>query len=296
MGSSFNIRSFLSPRHWPVWLVIGLHRLLTLLPWRLQRLLGSAIGRLAARVATRRKRIAEENITIAFPDESDTTRATLVREHFKNLGIGLFEIGMAWWASDRRIARLCDVSGLQHLAPADSPEATFLVAGHFTSIDMVARGLGLYADFDVIHRPLGIPLLDAFTQRGRLRSAKHLIDKRSPKALLTAVRQQRSIWIAVDQADTTSGSVDAPFFGRLAPTNTTVPRIAQKSGVRVVPISCIRDKRGRYQITLDPPLSDFGNDIAGDAATLNTCVEQTVMRAPAQYYWIHRRYKTVERT
>lgn len=292
MTPEFIDTRYLGPKHWPIWLAIGIQRLLVLLPWFAQRFIGTVIGLVALPIASRRRKVAADNLAIAYPDIGDARRRRLLRQHFQNLGIGIMEIGLAWWARDARIARLCDVEGLQHLSGADNPQATFLVAGHFTSIDMVARGLHLYADFDVMHRPLGIPLLDAFTRYGRRRCATHLIDKRSPKALLASLKKQRAVWFAVDQADTTASSVMAPFFEVPAPTNTTVSRLAERVNAAVVPVSCIRQSNGRYRIVVYPPLDDFGRDVVADATRLNAMVESHINAVPSQYYWIHRRFKS----
>lgn len=291
MRPEFFRRQFLAPRHWPVWLLFAVQRACVWLPWRLQRALGWLLGDTARRLASTRRAIARDNLRRVYPRAEQQALDELLKAHFRNLGIGLMELGMAWWGSSRRLARLCDVEGLQHLPHADQPQACFLVAGHFTSMDMVGRGLSLYCDFDALHRPLGKPLVDALTYRGRSRCVQRLIDKRQPKALLKSLHDQRTIWIAVDQADTTAASVVAPFFGIPVATNTTVGRLAGRYKARVLPISCIRQSNGRYRIRIEPPLPDFGDDALRDATTLNAMVERHIAAAPSQYYWIHRRFK-----
>lgn len=282
---------FLAPQHWPVWFLLAVQRLLTLLPWRLQRVIGTGLGAGARLFARARWRTACDNLMLAYPRLDASARRKLARQHFRDLGIGIMEIGMAWWASDRRIAALCDVSGLQHLPPATTSRAGFLVSGHFTSLDMIGRGLGLYARFDAVYRPLGLPLVDAVTRRRRLRFVAHLLDKHKPRELLAALAAGRRVWIAADQADTSAGSVQAPFFGVPVATNTTVSRLAERYDALICPVSCIRQRNGRYTITVEPPLIDFGGAPADDARRLNAVLERQITAAPSQYYWIHRRFK-----
>src|SRR5690606_9613681 len=63
---------------------------------------------------------------------------------------------------------------------------------------------------------------------------------------------------------------------------------------RVVPFSHFRreDKPG-YDIYFHPPLDDFpsGNDLE-DATRINAILEQEIRKAPDQYLWMHRRFKT----
>ncbi|MEM7611461.1 MAG: lysophospholipid acyltransferase family protein [Pseudomonadota bacterium] len=292
MPIEFMKREFLAPRYWPIWCLFGLQRVVVLLPWSVQRMFGRAVGTLARHIASRRREIAASNLALAYPRLSREEREYLLRAHFTELGIGLLQIGMAWWASDRRISRLLDISGLEHLPAADAPAPTFLVSGHFTTIDMVGRGINLYGRMDALHRPLGNPLVDAIMRVGRRRCADVLIDKHNPKALLARLKDKHTLWVAVDQADTTQSSVEAPFFGVPAATNTTVSRLAGRYDASVLPVSCIRQPNGRFLLQVEPPVTGLGGDPVADAEQLNRIVERHVAKAPAQYYWIHRRFKS----
>ncbi|MEL6871090.1 MAG: hypothetical protein AAFO81_14920 [Pseudomonadota bacterium] len=285
---------FAHPRHWPVWALIGAQRLLVLLPWRLQRGFGAGIGWLALRLAKRRRDVAQRNIALAFTTLTHAERETLLRAHFRELGIGLLQIGMAWWASDARLSKWIDIQGLDHLRNRKPGQAALLVAGHFTTIDIIGRGLNLYASMDALYRPLGIELLDVFVRHGRKRCARVLIDKHNPKALIRRLRTESNIWLAVDQADTTASSVQAAFFGVPAPTSTTVTKLVAKHAPLVIPVSCVRTRTGRFKITIESPLSGFGADALNDATRLNAMVQRHVALAPDQYYWVHRRFKSAD--
>lgn len=295
MRAEFISANYLAPRHWPYWLLLGLQRALVLLPWFVQRGIGHVIGLVASRTAAQRRAVVDGNLAIAYPRLSNAQRDALREQHFHELGIGLMQLGLAWWASDRKIASLCDVSGLEHLPTADHPQATFLVSGHFTTLDMVSRGLAPYASIDVMHRPLGIDFIDAVTHHARQRYGAVMIDKHAPKALIESLRRARTVWIATDQADTTGSSVSAPFFGQPALTNTTVSRLAARYDANVLPVNCIRTPAGRFRIVIEPPIVPFGGDVLRDATTLNRMVERHINHAPAQYFWVHRRFKQRER-
>lgn len=289
----FRPADYLAPRHWPIWMLLGLQRVIVWLPWRAQLGLGRWLGAAALRVAGRRRRVAAVNLELCFPERSAAERAALLREHFRALGIGIVEIGLAWWAGDERLRGRYSVEGGQHLAAAVAAgHGVLLLSGHFTTMDIMGRLLGLEFDIDAVHRPLGVPLLDAITRQRRGRSVGQLIDKRTPRALPQRLRAGRCIWIAADQADTAAGSVLAPFFGRPAPTNTTISRLASRRGCAVVPVICVRERDGRYRLVIEPAEAAFDGDAAADAARLNAIVERHARAAPAQYYWIHRRFKT----
>lgn len=296
MTAEFMKLKFVHPKHWPIWLAIGVQRLAVLLPWRLQIVIGRGIGWLARHLAKRRRTIAADNLAQVFPTLTDAERHHLLKAHFAELGIGIMQIGMAWWASDQRLSKWIDIEGLAHLREREPGQAALLVAGHFTTIDIVGRGLNLYASMDALYRPLGIELLDVFTRHGRRRCTQHLIDKHNPKALLRRIRAGANIWLAVDQADTTASGVDAPFFGIPAATNTTVTKLVAKHNAAVIPVLCTRQANGRFRIVIDAPREGFGEDLVRDATQLNAIVQSQIADAPSQYYWVHRRFKRRDET
>ncbi|WP_405238251.1 LpxL/LpxP family acyltransferase [Lentisalinibacter orientalis] len=272
---------------------LALQRALVLLPWRAQRLLGRGLGAAAFRLAGRRRRIAARNLELCFPELTADARQQLLRRHFRSLGIGLMELGMAWWASDRRLRAMATLEGLEHLEAARAAgRPVILIAGHFTTMDLACRLLGLAVDYDGIQRPFGYPALDRQLTRGRLRAVGTVYSKFDLRGILDALARGRTLWMAVDQAQTSSRPVLASFFGLPAPTTGSPARLAARSGAAVLPVAGRREPDGHYRITVEPALEDFpGGDEVADAARLNAVVERQARAAPDQYYWIHRRFK-----
>lgn len=272
---------------------LALQRALVLLPWPLQRALGRGLGAASYRLARRRRRIAARNLELCFPELGAGDRRELLRRHFRSLGIGLMELGLAWWASDRRLRAMGTVEGLEHLEAARAGgRPVILIAGHFTTLDLACRLLGLTVDYDGIQRPFGYAALDRQLTRGRLRAARRVYSKFDLRGILDALTRGRTLWMAVDQAQTSSRPVVAPFFGLPAPTTGSPARLAARSGAAVLPVAGVREPDGRYRVTVEPALEDFpGGDDTADAARLNAVVERHARAAPEQYYWIHRRFK-----
>ena len=75
-------------------------RFLVLLPYRFQMILGSGLGRVAMIFLRERQKIAAVNLHICFPELEEDKIQALVRKHFESLGMGVFELGLAWWTSD----------------------------------------------------------------------------------------------------------------------------------------------------------------------------------------------------
>ncbi|MCP5141445.1 MAG: LpxL/LpxP family Kdo(2)-lipid IV(A) lauroyl/palmitoleoyl acyltransferase [Gammaproteobacteria bacterium] len=287
-------RHLFHPRHWPTWLGLALLRLLVALPQAARMWIGRRIGRALMPLLGRRVHITAVNIGLAFPELSPAAQAERVREHIESQSLGLIELGIAWWGSDREIARLTDIHGLDNLtAPLDAGHGVVLLSAHFAPLDLSVRALGLRLPFDFTYRPHQNPVLDHLLRRHRERNDKHHIPRDDMRAFIKALKGGRAVWYASDQNFGHKNSAFVDFFGVPAATNTALSRIVKLGDARVVPYFYRRrsDDRG-YDIEVLPALSDFpGADPVADAARINTLIEDAVRKAPEQYYWSHRRYK-----
>ena len=78
----------------------------------------------------------------------------LLDRHCRSLGIALCETADTWWSSDRRLNKLADVQGLDHLhAALAKGRGAILVGGHFTTIEISTRILGTVVPLNVVYRP-----------------------------------------------------------------------------------------------------------------------------------------------
>ena len=114
------------------------------------------------------------------------------------------------------------------------------------------------------------------------------------RALLGSLKTGLPVWYAPDQNYGRKHSIFVPFFGVPAATITSTSRLARLSGAPVVPFFQVRLPHGQgYQLTLHPALQNFpGDDIMQDTLRVNQIIEQQIRRAPEQYLWVHRRFKT----
>ena len=264
------------------------------LPYRVLMSMGAFTGRIVFRVARKRRAIAAKNLVLCFPDLTNDERHKLLRAHFCSLGRALFESGLAYWASEDRLQSLAKISGLNNLQKALSQgRGVILIAGHFTSMELSGRLLGLEVDYDAVIRPFSNAEIDTIVHSGRHRAVKSAIPKKSFKKFLKGLKENRTILITVDQATTASNKVMAPFFSVPAATSVNAARIANKTGAAVLPLVWLREPDlSGYRVEIGEPLAVFPTDDAlADASRINSLIEQQVRQAPEQYYWIHRRFK-----
>lgn len=304
---SYNLRiimgfdkHLLAPRHWLSWIGMGLGWALAQLPYPVQMWLGRRLGDLAYLILPARRRIADINLSMCFPRLDPTQRHALLREHFQSTGMGGIETVICWWARDEAIERLSDPEGLRHLEDATAKgRGIILLSAHFTSLELGVRmaqihlrrmGITTTAVYKAPHNPV----VDYVMRRRReAHIGERSIPKKDVRGMLKALKRGRAIWYAADQKATNKLSAVVPFFGQPAHTNLATGRLAAMSGAAVVPFFTLRRADGRgYRLLVQPPLKDFpGSDAAQDALRINHLIEDVIRQAPAQYFWLHQRFR-----
>lgn len=285
----------LRPHYWPTWLALGTLRVLQPLPYSLLAWLGGSLGGLAARLPLPFVRIARKNIELCLPELAPPAREALLKEHFRSLGIGIFETAIAWWASQRRIARLTHLEGQEHLQAALAHgRGAILLSAHFTTLEIGGRVLcdRIAGKVNIMYRPTGNAVLERFLMNNRSHRAKRAIPRDDVRTLITALKNNEPVWYAPDQAYRKKGAEMVPFFGIPAATNTATSRLARMTGAAVLPFFQERLPNGQYRMVIHPALDHFpSDDPAADAKRFNEYIEAQVRHVPAQYLWIHRRFK-----
>lgn len=283
------------PRWWPTWIGIGLMWLLAQLPIRVQWWLGKIAGLLAWRLAGSRRHITKVNIGLCFPELSSTQQAALVRKSFIANGIGLIELGLAWFRDPAKLTSITTVHGLEHFEQALARgKGVLLLGGHYSTLDLGGSLVTEYITADVMQRDHNNPLMNAVMTRARERRYGKVLGARDLRGLFRSLKNNHAVWYATDQDYGRKDIVFAPFFDIPAGTITATSRIAERSGCAVVPFSHVRrEGQPGYDIYFHPALENFpsGDDLQ-DATLVNRTIEQEIRRAPEQYLWMHRRFKT----
>lgn len=128
------------PRHWPVWFGVAVCMGLARLPWSVQRMLGAGVGWLALRLMPGRRRAARTNLALCLPELSKQQREALLRENFRDVGIGLFEFARAWWGDAQPMRGTASIEGLDILQRLQAEgRGVLLVSGHFMTLEMCGR-------------------------------------------------------------------------------------------------------------------------------------------------------------
>ncbi|MCF1428723.1 MAG: LpxL/LpxP family Kdo(2)-lipid IV(A) lauroyl/palmitoleoyl acyltransferase [Shewanella sp.] len=288
---------YLLPQHWGTLLLVAVVYLVSLLPWRLQFWLGKGIGRLSMLLLPRRRRIIERNLELCFPGMSVTERQQLVNANIDNTGLGLLETGMAWYWSDARIARHVSFEGFDHIEPLLAQgHGVLLVSVHSLNLELGARACGLKLSGMGVYRPNNNPCFDYFQYKGRTRGRHEMIHRKDVKTMLDSLRQGRVLWYAPDHDYGLRRSAFVPLFAvDQACTTTGTSLLVDETDCAIVPFTIVRtDDSGHYTVTFREPLQEAfpKHSPEGGARAINKLVETSILAAPSQYMWLHRRFKT----
>ncbi len=293
--STGSLKTFLQPRYWYAWLILGFVRVASWLPRRVLWVLGNALGLIFFLFPSPARRIAARNIELCFPDMGPRERRKLALRHFRLSGYAVVSLAVAWWAPKWRVRSFIKFRDQHHLDDAlASGKNVILLAPHFIGLDMGGIRLSLERKAVSMYRQSRNPFLEYIFQR-RSRFDGVVVERMGNlKALLRHIRQGLPFYYLPDQDMGERASVFAPFFGVPAATVTALSRIAHSTNAAVIP--CITRVLGSgrgYEMCLYPPLKNFpSDDPLADAKRMNEEVEKWVREMPEQYMWSYRRFKT----
>ena len=273
-----------------LWLVHGL-------PLSVQAAIGRGFGRLLYALAGARRRIALRNLELCLPELTPPAREAIAREHFGWLARSLVERGRLWHASPARLKRLIHVEGDVGLAERGARPVMWLVP-HFVGLDVAGIAALLYQGKHAasMYQAQSNPVLDAALRRGRLRLGNAAIYSRSESAkpLMRAIRRGDAFFNLPDMDFGARDAAFVPFFGIPAATLLAPSRMARALDMIVQPVVATLLPGGQgYRVEFGPPWDDFPTgDALADTARLNRWIEQRIRASPAQYLWVHKRFKT----
>jgi Kdo2-lipid IVA lauroyltransferase/acyltransferase len=277
--------------------LLALLWLLHWLPLGVQAALGSALGRVLYTAARARRRIAARNVQLCLPELGALQRRDLLREHFRWLGRSAVERALLWYGSPQRLKRLIQVEGDVAFAERSDKPVMWLVP-HFVALDVAGAATQLFQTRRVgsIYQAQSNSVFDAAMRRGRLRFGRGEIFPRSDTALplVRAIKRGHAFFNLPDMDFGLKDAAFVPFFGVPAATLLAPSRMARALGMVVQPVVAVTLPGGHgYRVEFLPAWTDWPSaDPLADTRRMNEWIESAIRANPAQYLWVHKRFKT----
>jgi KDO2-lipid IV(A) lauroyltransferase len=206
------------------------------------------------------------------------------------------EKSIIWLGSKKQLSDMIEVKSAVDLA---SGKPRILVNMHFTGIEgsiilsALAKQEGWPRTSGFFQR-MKSPFFNQKIIEWRNRFGGNSIDRQgNSKQIIREIRNGDFIIIAPDIDLGTKDSEFVPFFGIETNTITTVSRLAKITGADVCMMTTtLKADESGYLCEISEPLKDFpGPDPKTDTARLNQYFEKEVRLRPAEYYWVHKRFK-----
>ena len=278
-------------------LLVVFLRLLQHLPLSMQVRTGRGFGALLHLFARRRRAIAQRNLELCFPGWAAEKRAAVLREHFALLGRSLLERGLLWYAPPERLKSLIQVEGDVGLAQRSSRPVMWLVP-HFLGLEVAGAAAQLFQERTGvdIYQTQSNAYLDRVLKQGRLRFGRAEAYPRSVpiRQVMKRIREGCPFFNMPDQDYGPKDSAFVPFFGVNAATLLAPSRMARMLDMVVQPVVVDILPGGQgWRVRFLESWADWPTaDPVADAARMNAFIETQILRDPAQYLWVHKRFKT----
>jgi len=263
-----------------------------------------ALGDLACVADRRHREIAHKNLRFIYGDRlTETARRDLVRDvfrHFAFVGVEFLRGPLIRSRTDMD-ELIVSVGGWDdHVAPyIRQGRGVVIATGHFGNWEflgryIVAQGLPL----TVVARSPEYPAFAAWAKQMRESAGFSVAAKgESAKKLLSVLKRGDALGLLSDQ---NSGDLFLPFLGVPAGTPAGAATLAARTNSVLVPCWCWRDKEGgdKYRIAFEPEVPNYDGgdknaDVARSMAEINERLGTMVDAHPAQWLWLHDRWKSV---
>ena len=273
---------------------------LSLLPLTWVCHLGRMLGRIVFYTAWSYRRLALENLRIAYGREStEAERWIVARRHFASLGGNLLCGLKLPLMGEDAVRRCVTVEGAQYPAAIAAQQKPVLYAVmHLSCWELLTQVPSIVSQGrqpSSIYQPLANPYLDAHVRRNREKLNYVLFDRSAGFAEpMKHLRENGgTLGVLVDQHAGDKG-VWCPFFDRLASTTSLPALMSIRCGTPLVPIGVYDDGPGRWRLVFYPPVQSGESQptAEGITAALNIAVERVIREASENWFWVHNRWKT----
>lgn len=258
------------------------------------RAFGHAIGLVLYVLVVSRRKVVDVNLRLCFPQWSEAQRRRAAREVFVRVAQAWFDRAWLWHADPEVVRSRLSVSGAVGELAGQDP--VILFCPHFVGLDAGVTALSQ----QVPRRYVGIytrqsdPVIDAWVRQGRFRfgGARPMSREEGVRDIIAVLRAGGVMYLLPDMNFGPEESVFVPFYGVPAATVPSLSRFARLGRAKVVPVITRLTREG-YEVRLLESWKGFpSGDAVADTALMNERLQGYIDQMPAQYYWVHKRFKT----
>ena len=271
-----------------------------IIPLGLGLYIAKVFGRSIFRLLIRYRRIAIDNLRIAFGREKTRREIErIARQVFENLSVNAVELVNFPKIDSSNIDKFVTIENIDIIDRAlEGGKGAIVLTGHLGNWELLALTIRLKGyPGAVIGRKIYFSKYDKYLNYLRhVHDVNIIYRDESPKKVLKVLKNNGIIGMLADQDVDSVDGVFVNFFG--IPTYTPIgpAALAKASGASLIPAFIIR-KNSRHTLVIENPIELIDTGDKETALVENTqrwsnVVESYIKRYPEQWVWIHRRWKT----
>jgi heptosyltransferase II len=278
------------------WLALGAITVIRHLPLAVCFLLGQVLGAVLWAILPRYRKLARENLTAVFAKEKSPSEIEwLTFRHFAALGAnGLcaFKISALPKETILRIAPLVNSEGIKRNIL--NGRGVVLAIAHMGNWELYAQVAFQRPKtrFGTVYQALRNPHLDDLINRDRRRLGVRTFDrKKGFEGAIALLREPGSVGVLVDQS-AGHGGIWIPFFNRLCSTSPLAATLAIRTNSAVIPTAVYTSGFAKWRVVFEEELPYDSSKPEQLTADINAALERQIRRSPADWFWVHNRWKT----
>ncbi|EFO0236353.1 TPA: lauroyl-Kdo(2)-lipid IV(A) myristoyltransferase [Escherichia coli] len=291
-------KNYLSPVYWSTWFLLGMIAGISMFPPSFRDPVLAKIGRWAGRLSKKARRRATINLSLCFPEKSDTEREIIVDKMFATALQSIVMMAELAIHGPKKFQKRVFWKGLEILEEIrhNNRNVIFLVP-HGWSVDipamlLAAQGKKMAAMFHQQRNPVIDYVWNSVRRKfgGRLHAREDGI-----KPFIQSVRQGYWGYYLPDQDHGPEYSEFADFFATYKATLPIIGRLMNISQAMIIPLFPVYDeKKHLLTIEIRPPMDACiaSADNKTIARQMNKTVEILVGPHPEQYVWVLKLLKT----
>ena len=272
---------------------------LSKLPPPVLRGLGRLVGFVFGHVIRHHRKHAFDALARSLPELSPKQRRRVVNLMYRLQGIHSLEMIRYSLLGPEAVREIIEFKGVERFERALAQGQGVLVltahVGNYELMPMatVSQGHRLTTIVKTIKNPFANRIIK------RLRDHEDIVfleTKNAFRNCLRALKRNEIVGMVIDQNMTRKEGIFVDFFGRPACTSPGLAHLAAQSGAPVLPVFIYRRPDHRFTMDILPPLEPpSGRDaeaIREATQRYTRVIENAVRKAPEQWIWMHRRWRT----
>jgi KDO2-lipid IV(A) lauroyltransferase len=268
-------------------------RALAVLPLPALRGLGWLLGALLYVLVGSRRRVVDTNLRLCFPAWSKQERRRHTFACFVYFAQAWLDRGWLWHGRPNTVLKRLRITGAVEELSGTAP--TVIFAPHFVGLDAgwTALTQQLARGFTTIYTRQANPVSDAWIRQGRQRFGPCHLDAQldGARPVIARLKAGEPLYLLPDMNFDPKDSLFVPFFGNTAATVPSLSRFARLARAKIVPVLTRMTRQG-YEVEILPAWNDVpSGDLMADTVLMNQRLEAYIQTMPAQYYWVHKRFK-----